>query len=68
MLSEINTKAQYTEILTWKPKWEKTTKNYYIELRFHLVYEHPLKGGYNPLALPTPIGRKHQLPSFTNTN
>jgi hypothetical protein len=30
----------------------------------HLIYEHQLKGGYNPLALPASIGKKHQLPDL----
>ena len=33
---------------------------YYIPL----IYEHQLKGGYNPLALQASTGRKQQLPDL----
>ena len=30
----------------------------------HLIYQHQLEWGYNPLALPAPTRRKHRLPNL----
>ena len=50
-------------------KWEKTMELlYYIKLKLYPFYQYQLEGGYKPLDLPTPNGRKHQLPRFSSTN
>jgi hypothetical protein len=50
-------------ILHGNPKREKTTECFsYIKTRLHVVYQHQLEGGYNPLDLPATNGRKNQLP------
>lgn len=30
----------------------------------HSFYQHQMRGGYNPLALSAPTGRKHQIHIF----
>ena len=60
---------KYTNIFTRTPKTDKTTKCFfYIKMRLHLVYQHQLEGGYNPLSLLALTRMKHLLPMFMNTN
>ena len=50
---------------------ERKPHNSFLILKqnyIHLIYQYQLTGGYNPLVLPAPTGRKHQLPSFTSNN